>query len=438
MNEKKLLSIVGLAFAAWMVSAPDIAYGQGYTWSGTSLAQMVEAARWRVGVFRVNASLALANAGYNTDIYYGSFNEPVSDYTFSASVPFQVLLPVSKRVVLDVFDSPQYVFYLDTKRERAWNNTFRGQIHFALERFYIQAGGGLANARRRMSPELNINIREKADSLNGLVLWQASRVTSFALLYGGTIFDYGDAEFGGTSIAESLNRREDYFDLITYLQPNSRLRFFADGQYGKYSFAEAASIFKDARSYGLFGGLEFIPREEGASRLGGIEGSASLGYMRVDILDPGQVDGSGFAGDVRLSVGIIRLTTARVFFSRGFQFSVFSGATYYTSTAYGTGITRLLSRRVSLSYDLQFERSSYPEDEAGSGIPGIRNFRYVTHMASLNIRLSRNLSIAFLGTIGERSLDETDGARNQNFFGLNLVYGVPTGTISAPTRGLSR
>jgi hypothetical protein len=438
MNGKKLLTLAGLALALWLFGKPDMAYGQGNTWAGTSLAQMVEAAKRRMGLLRINAALELNNVGYDSDVYYGYTAEPIPDYAFSAGLPIQVLLPVNKSVVLDIFDRPQYVFYLDTKRERAWNNMFRGQFHFALERIYIQAGGGLANVRQRMSPELNINVREKSNNLNGIVLWQASRETSFALLYGGTKHDYGDAEFGGTNLAETLNRRDDYFDFISYLQPNPRVRFYVDGQYGRYSFTEAASTFKDARSYGLFGGLDFIAREEGASRVGGIQGSASLGYMSFNILDPGQVDGSGFAGDVRLSVGVMRLTTARVLFSRRFQFSAYSGATYYVSTAYGAGISRLLSRRASLSYDLSFGRSSYPKGKTAEDTPGIGNFRYTTHAASFNIMLSHNLAFTLLGTFGRRLIDESGQARNRNFIGFNLVYGVATGTISAPTGGLSR
>ena len=435
MRKNLFVLIPALAGLSWLLAAPDQAFGQGETWAGTSLAQMVEGARWRFGTLRVNAAFNLLNAGYDSDVFYGYFDKPVPDATFSASVPIQVLLPLSKKAVLDIFDSPQYVFYLDTKTERAWNNTFEGQLHLALNRFYIQAGGGYSNVRQRLSPELNINIRQKEDSLNGTILWQASRGVSLALLYGGSQYDYGDAEFGGTSIAESLNRREDYFDIIAYVQPNPQVRFHIDGQYGKYSFRDAAASFRDARSYRVLGGFDFIPKEGGANRVGGIQGSASLGYMKIDFLDPEQVDGSGFAGDVNLSIGIMKLTTARVFFSRGFPFSVYSGAAYYISMNYGAGITRLLSRRASLSYELSFGRSTYPEDVGGGGVP--QGIRYTTHMASLNITLARNLAISFLGTIGKRAIDASSQVRDRNFFGFNLIYGATRGTISAPTGGLS-
>ncbi len=430
------LSVVG-ALLAWLFLLPRPVLGQGNSWAGASLAQMVEAARWRFGAFRVNAALELTNAGYDTDIYYGYLEEPVPDYTFSAAVPVQVLLPLGKKVVLDVFDSPQYVFYLDTKGERTWNNIFRGQLHFAFDRFYIQAGGGLSNTRQRLSPELNINVRQKEDSLNGTVLWQASRGMSFAFLYGGSKFDYGDAEFGGTSIAETLNREENYFDLVTYLQPTPRVRFFVDGQYGTYTFTEAASRFKDTRSYGVFGGLAFVPREGEARPIEPLQGSISLGYKRFDILDPLLLDGSGIVGAVDISAGIIKKTTGRAFFSRDFAFSVYSSGTYYLSTTYGGGISRRMSRRATLSYDLTFNRSSYPAVDGG-GIPIAQNFRYTTHSFSLNLRLARNLGIALLGILGKRDIGEPALGRNRNFFGFNLNYGFAAGSISAPTRGLSR
>jgi hypothetical protein len=431
-TRKRFLTIACLALALGLFGVPEIAYGQGNTWAGSSLAQMVEAARWRLGILRINAAFELSNVGHDSDVYYGYLGSSVPDWTFSAGVAAQVFLPVSKRVVLDVFDSPQYLFYLETKNERAWNNIFTGQVHFTLERFYIQAGGGSSNIRQRLSPELNINIRQKEDSLNGLILWQASRRSSFAFLYGGTKYDYGDTEFGETNLAETLNRSEARFDIITYVQPNSNVLLFLDGQYGTYAFTETASRFRDTRSYGIFGGLSFVPREGEARPKAPVQGRISLGYKRFDIIDPAFVDGAGFVGAINISAGLLKRTTGRVSFSRDFQFSIYSNATYYTSMTYGGGITRLLSRRASVSYDLSFSRTSYPGDEAGGGV------RYTIHAGSLNIMLARNLRIAFLGTIGARVMDQSGQAINRNFFGFNLVYGAATGAMFAPTSGLPR
>lgn len=438
MKRRSFVVSAALALTAWLALLAGPVLGQGNTWAGASLAQMIDAARWRIGALRINAALALTNAGYDSDIYYGYFDEAVPDYTFSAGVPVQVLLPLSKKVVLDVFDSPQYVFYLDTKNERAWNNTFRGQVYFALDRFFIQAGGGLSNIRQRLSPELNINIRQREDSLNGSVLWQASRVMSLALLYGGSQFDFGNAEFGGTSIAENLNRKEDYFDIVAYLQSTSRVRFFMDGQYGSYRFTEDVSRLRNTRSYGVFGGFELIPMTGEARRAGGVQGSVSLGYKRFDVIDPRFIDASGLVGAINVSTGLLARTTCRASFSRDFQFSIYSNASYYIMTAYGGGMTWLLSRRTSIAYDISFDASSYPNDAIGGGLPQAINYRYTTHLFSLNLQLARNLGVQIFGTVGRRTMNETGLVRNRNSFALNLIYGVTAGRISTPIPGLAR
>jgi hypothetical protein len=438
MKRRRLLAIAGMTLAIWLFGVRGNTYAQGHTWVGAGLAQMIEEARWRFGVLRINAAFTLANAGYDSDIYYGYLPEPAPDFTLAASIPVQVLLPVSKKVVLEFSDSPQYVFYLDAGKERAWNNAFRGQLHIAMNRIYFQAGVGLSNVRERSSsPELNINVRLKQDRLNGTLLLQLSQRTSLALIYGGADYDYGDTEVGGVRIAETLNRREHFFDLVPEIQISPGVRLFMDGQFGIYEFAEDVMAYRNARSYGIFGGLNFIASEAGSNRPGGIQGGFGLGYMRLDIKDPEQIDGSGFAGEAHISIGLLEKTTGRIFFSRGHQFSIYSGSTYYIATIYGAGITRLLSRHMSLSYDLFFGHSDYPED-AGGGIPaGVYN-RYTTHMLSLRVTLARHLAVTFLGTFGRRVLEEAGPALNRNFIGLNLVYGSAMGTMPTPSGIMAR
>ena len=87
----------------------------------------------------------------------------------------------------------------------------RGVIHFSLEWLYLQAGGAMSDVRQRLSPELNVNVREKRDSLNGTVLLQASKRTSLAVLFEGSRYNYGESEPGTTYIDEWLSRDEGYF-----------------------------------------------------------------------------------------------------------------------------------------------------------------------------------------------------------------------------------
>jgi len=438
MTIKALSVIASSALVLWMLAAPCAAYGQGSTWAGLALSAMVESARWRLGVLRVNAAIELSDVGYDSDVYYGHIGDPVPDGIFSASVPVQILLPVAKRITLDIYDSPRYDFYLDTRNERGWNNTLRGYAHFALDKLYFQAGGELANNRRRFSQEADIHVREKYDSLSGLVLWQASRLTSYSLRYQRTAFDYGGASYGGTNLAEILNRREEFFSLAAYIQSNRRFRFFIDSQLQTYDFAAASSRFKNARSYALFGGFASVLREATPNRVGGITGSASLGYTYFDVLEAGLVDGSGITGNVNIFFGFMKLTSARVFFMRGFEFSLFSDIAFFVQSVYGTGLRRLISDQVSLSYDLSLARTSYPRTGAGGGDPfGVSN-RNTTHSLSLNVMLAQDLAVTFVGRLGNRVLVSTGQVWNRNFFGISLIYGANSGMVSAPLGDISR
>ena len=230
-----------------------------------------------------------------------------------------------------------------------------------------------------------------------------------------------------------MNRRETYFDLFTYFQPTTRVRLFINGQHGRYAFATPESRTRDARSYGLFGGIEFIPRVKEQGTHLGITGSLRLGYQRLDFIDPRFANPSGFTGGSSVAVTLGRKTAARASFSRGFQFSVFSDSTSFLSTAFGGGISRLISRKATLSYDILYGTGSYPANES---LPGTFN-RFITHSFGLDFRLGRRLSLGLLTNIGKRILDSSGLARNHNYFGLNLVYGSAAGMVSAPTGGIA-
>jgi hypothetical protein len=445
MSKKVLIAIVGLVFALWQLAAPHEACGQGLTSPGKNLKSMVDSAKWRFGDLRINAALILDSLGYDSDIYYGFFGDPTPDFTLSTATPVQIILPVGRNIVLDVADSPEYLYYLKTERERAWNNMFRGRLHVVGDRFYFQAAGSLSNTRRRMSPEFSINIREKTKSLSGLLLWMTSRGTSLTLVYGTGVRDYGNAEFGGTDIGAMLNRKENHVDIIASVSSGTRIRTFLDGRYGAFSFTEEVSRFKDTKSYGILGGIEFIAsggrttEEETleASRVGEMRGSATLGYTRFDVLDPTRDDGDGFTGEGSLSLGIMRLTTAEVHYARSYEFSMYSGGTFFTHTAFGGAIARRMSRTLTLTYDLSFGRGKYPEILDGGGIPAGIYGRYTTHMLSLDLLLSRNMTLTVLGTLGRRLRTESGEASTRAFIGCGLVYGKSPATVSVPSGGMS-
>jgi hypothetical protein len=440
MNRRIVASLVAaVLLGAGFVLCPPAASAQGNTWAGRSLALLVETARLHWGPLRVNNSLDLANAGYDSDVLYGYFAERLPDVTFSLAAPTQVLALAGKRAVLELYDRPQFVYYAKTASERTFNNTFEGRLHLVLNRFYFQGGFSVDNVRQRLSHELDLNIRQRSNSVNGLVLWQASEDISLALLYRGTRYAYGTIDYQGIDLAAALNRWEDRFDLISYVQPNSRIRLYVDGQYGRHKFTSAGPTSRNTRSYAVLGGFEILSEAPGERARAGLHGDFSLGYKYFDIIDPLLKDSSGLTGRASLSLGLFKRTTARVFFYRDFQFSVYAGTTHYISLNYGGGLNRQISRKITLSYDLLFGKSLYPALDEGLGglLPSGEN-QYTNHMASLEVRLRRDLRLTVLGTLSRRVVDTTGLRRTRIFAGFTLSYGVPLGIVSTPVSGLSQ
>jgi hypothetical protein len=166
----------------------------------------------------------------------------------------------------------------------------------------------------------------------------------------------------------------------------------------------------------------------------GIRGTLSVGYTHLDIEDPGVSDGSGISGEAEISFDLLKKTDMRIVFSRGFEFSVYSGASYYLNTRYGAGITRDLTRRISLSYDFTYGNNDYPTD---SGYENVNN-RFLSHTLSLELQLARHLNLTLLGTLSQRTRAVTDPTATRSFVGFNLTYGLGGGRMSAPVGGLTR
>lgn len=405
-------------------------FAWGNTWMGTSLQLMVDAAHRKAGPIRFISAFLLSNAGHDSDVYFGTLANPIPDYMFSSGLDIQAFLPLKNKIVFDFFESPRYVFYLNTKRERALNNTFRGQAHFVFDRFYVQAGGEFISAKQRLNTELNTNIRIKEDGINGLVLYQVSEEASLALQYRRLAYDFGNLTTEGVDIRQSLNRRESYVDLKVYLQQKERRRFYLSSEYGSYVFKETVSSFKDSRSLGVFGGVEFLPPPGGYVGLtAGIRGNINIGYEHLNVLDPLMRDYSGLSGNTEVSVGIMRLTAIHFFFSIGPQFSVYSGRSYYLQTSYGTGLARSLARNILFDYDFFYSRNTYPTEETtGVDFSGKVADRYTTHSFRLNFRLRKDLEISLLASLGRRKSQLTPRPESrQDFLGFSLTYGDVSG-----------
>ena len=396
---------------------------------GANLEQIVNSARWKAGLLRYSMALSFNSVGYDSDIYFGETATRVPDFTLRTGVPFRLFLPIKKKIVFDISENPEYVFLLKTKKERALNNDFGGYLHLLFGRVYFRGEAKVANVRQRLSPELTVPIRQKKNDLGGLVLFQVSSGTSVALQYRSSTYKYDNPPDGSLNISETLNQREDSFNFTAHFQQASKTRLFLAGQYRSYTFTQAPSRFKDTRSYGIYGGVEFLPSLTGRSEDKGIQGTINLGYRHFNILDPQLRDYSGLVGNTSVSIGVFKLTSVRGFFSRDIQFSASSSLAYYIFTSYGGGVSRRLSRRSRLEYDLSFGRGTYPTGFTGGATPQNALLRYTYNSLSLSFQLRQDLEISLLASLGNRGGYAAVPGGKRYFVGFGLIYGVSAGGV---------
>lgn len=411
-----ILPLKGSIFRIFMISGiflfPGIqsdllAYGK--TWLGRDLEGRVKNCAFSFGPLRLNPVFRLTNIGYDSNIYFLATDHPVRDYTMTAGVAFNVYLPIKKRIIVSVYELPQYAYYWETARERTWNNYFNSELHFVLNRLVLTFGKGYTTARERWNTEIDIRPRQVEDSYLGSLLWQPAKKTSFGLSFRRSRFTYRNADFQGFDIAAKLNRVEEYASFTGFYQATFRTRLFIDAEYGRFDFADPQSL-KDSESYAAHGGFEFAP-------LGKINGRVKIGYKYLNPLSASRQSYRGLVGDSQLAAKLLKPWKVRAYYRRDIQFSVWYNATYFLENIYGGGTSFYLFRSVRLDYDYFRGRNSYPE-----AISVKRLDNYLIHSVGIYFRIKSRTALGLTASRWKRASNLSWENDNRNFFGFNLIY----------------
>jgi hypothetical protein len=382
---------------------------------GYSLQQAVKAAIWKFGPLRIDPVFHLSDAGYDSNLYYGYAGNPVKDYTMTAGPGFSVYLPLKKKIIFQVDESPQYVYYFETKKERTWNNFFMARVHFALNRVFVSIGRGMSDAKQRWNTEIDIRPRLKQASWDASVLWQATKKTSFLVQAGWRKFNYENLDYGTFNIRDRLNHEERQISFRPYFQLTYRAKFFLEARYAKYDFMQVSS-FKNSRSYGLYGGFDFSP-------LGVVRGRINVGYKVFDSRDAAGEDYKGFVGDSQVSIRLVKFLAVRASYARDIQFSLWYNNTYYLENRVGCGTSLYLIKNIRLDLDYSLGKNRYPETHIYGGESSIkRRDDYTVHSVGLYYRLKENIGLGAVASRWQRASNfywENDW---RDFVGLNLTY----------------
>jgi hypothetical protein len=388
-------------------------YGWGKTRMGYDLEQQVMAAGLDLGPFRIHTVLYLADAGYDSNVYRTPDN-PIKDYSITFGPGFYVYLPIKGKVVISVYESPQYVYFMKTERERTWNNFFNGQVSFILNRFFISLGKSYSVAREIWNTEIDIRPQRKEDSWQGSLQWQLTKKSSLLSQFVRAKYSYEDLSFAGSGINQELNRTETRANITAYHRVSFRTTFFLNLEYGDFEFQYPTNP-RDSKSYGLYSGFEFSP-------FGILRGRIKLGYKYFDVLKTGIKDYKGIIGDTSISIRIFRPLRIRANYRRDIQFSAYYSNAYYLENVLGSGASLYLFKNIRLDYNYYLGRNSYPAPISGQSSVQIRKDNYKAQSAGIYFRLKKSIALGVIGVLWDRNSTVAWANAKQTSIGANLIY----------------
>lgn len=407
MMETKIQRLVFVA----ILSIGLFTTAQAETWKAKEMRLAWERAAWRIGPVRLQPAILIKDAGYDSNIYYHP--EAVSDFWLTAGPAANMYFMVKRRLIVHLFESPQYVFFLKTKRERTWNNYLNGDISLSFNRVLFTFGGSYNNARERWNYEIDIRPRRKEKGAFFSLLFQKSSRVSFEGRVRRLDYNYESIEYNGVNIGERLTHREDYLSGRIYYGLNPRIRYFIEGELGRFDFKNPGSA-GDSRSQSLYSGFEFSPT-------GRIRGQIRIGYKKFDALTPDLPDFKGLVGESSVSLIFGKLLTVRGSYRRDVNFSVWSRSAYFVEQSWATGPSVYLFRRkIRVDYTYSRARNDYPVPEYPGADP--RRDDYTLNSVAIYYRISKTAGLGLSAGSWTRKVNVFNWDASRKFIGLNLTY----------------
>ncbi len=386
MGARRFLSAAGGALALLGALAGTFVPARAATWKGRELQW-----RWRdatvvVGPVRMTPRFRLSDAGYDSNVFYYSREEPVRDYTFTAAPSVDIYVPIRRKVILSLSEAPSYLYYLDSTGERAWNNALEANLIVNFNKIFISAGGGWTSARQRWNSEIDLKPRLTVGSYRAELLVQLTRTFSLGVAGRRQKFDFADLVIEDANIRDRLNRVESAVETTAYLQPTARMRWFAAFEAGRYTFQNPASGM-DSTSVRWSGGVELLPP-------GTVQGRIRAGWKSLVTAAPGRPDFRGFVAEADIRLTPVKPLTLRAGLRRDPLFSIWFDNSFFVETRVRGGVSILVAPAVRLDYDFERGVNDYSTETPGlvEPTPGRdvskRRDDYTNHIVGVSVRVA--------------------------------------------------
>ena len=379
--------------------------------------------RLRLGPLRLVPRFRLADAGYDSNVYFREqAGEVVRDATATLAPELHGYWLLGHAAILSFTESPEYLFYAREKGLRTFTNSFSGSLRLRLLRRFSLSGAYHSEGHaRRVLSDLDHRIRDSSKGGAAALFFETARGTAFGVTASLEDFRYRDlgSETTDDVYGRALDRRETSLGLETSYRVFSRSSLFVLAGWRRYEFVHPESAWRDAEAVEASGGFRFplVGRARGAIRFG-------WKSFRPDAADRKPFSGLIAATEVVFRLGRVGLTLG---LHRDHNFSYIENAYYYIDTRGRANLSLYVVPFLRLDAGVQLGGLDYPEPQTvwTGGDPVLVEHRRDDERiftAGPVLRLGGTVGLGVTYNLYRRSSNAPGFAIRRNFIGAFITY----------------
>jgi hypothetical protein len=391
-----------IAVLVALVFAPAVAFGQ------SSNGEPPANVRMHIGPLYVNPTLALTNAGRDTNVFNDATN-PQSDFTVTITPATDLWLRVGPSWVQSNIRE-DIVWFNRFAGERSANNSYQVKWIVPLNRLTITPIWTYTNTRERPGFEIDARAERTENSYGGVLEYRLLSKTFVGVDGRRTVTDFDQAAtFLGTNLHAELNRTgtSAAVTLRHQLTPLTAFVVGVTDLQDRFDFDRL----RNSETRLVTGGIRFDPAAL-------IKGSASFGYEEFK---PASSDVSGYKGSsaaVDLNYVLVGVTKFSVQATRNVQYSYDVNQPYYVLTGGTASISQQIFGPLDIVVRGGLQRLEY-RDRVGAIVPVADRVDHQTsYGGGIGYHLGRDTRIGV--NIDQSRRDSAVSSRQYK----GLVYGV--------------
>jgi len=380
-----------------------------------AFAQPPSNVRMHVGPLFVNPTIALTNAGVDTNVFNEATQDsPKEDFTLTLTPSTDAWFRMG-RSWLNATVREDIVYYQRYSSERSVNSNYKLSWLIPFTRVSFTPTASFTNTRDRPGFEVDARARRNEFAYGGTIEVRALSKTFVAVHAARQSSDFDrDAEFLGISLRDQLNRTvsEETLSVRHELTPLTGLTFEATREQDRFEFSPV----RNSDSTRIMGGVKLDPAAL-------IKGGVVVGYRDFQPLDPSLAGFRGTTVAADLSYVLLGVTRFAVKGTRDVQYSYDVNQPYYLQS----GISLEISQQVVGPLDVVGRagnaRLEY-RDRAGAAVAVSNRVDHVeTYGGGIGYHVGRDTRIGFNVDQYQR-LSPVSGRQYKGLrYGVAVTYG---------------